>query len=229
MPTTAAQGTRPSPRCTTSGPASTPCSPGSTTPTGARRPACPVGTCRPSSPTSSAPSRCCSARRRRPSTISPRPPTPRAQRHRPVQRGVGERAGGRAAGRRAGPVPRPTSPGAWRRSTRRRRRRGTRSGSRRPARTRTAGSCDPRLRLLDARAGHPRRRRASAAARRARPPRSALDEMAAAMGYVVGKKAGAPQGSRVALELTGPAAPRPSTSRSPSGPPSSTSSPARRR
>ena len=32
-----------------------------------------------------------------------------------------------------------------------------------------------------------------------------LDEMAMAMGYVVGKKAGAPQGSRVRLELTGPA------------------------
>jgi uncharacterized protein (TIGR03083 family) len=34
----------------------------------------------------------------------------------------------------------------------------------------------------------------------------ALDEMATAMGYVVGKKAGAPQGSRVHLVLTGPAA-----------------------
>jgi len=34
----------------------------------------------------------------------------------------------------------------------------------------------------------------------------ALDEMAMAMGYVVGKKAGAPQGSRVRLALTGPAA-----------------------
>jgi uncharacterized protein (TIGR03083 family) len=33
-----------------------------------------------------------------------------------------------------------------------------------------------------------------------------LDEMATAMGYVVGKKAGAPQGSRVHIELTGPAA-----------------------
>ncbi len=33
-----------------------------------------------------------------------------------------------------------------------------------------------------------------------------LSEMAMAMGYVVGKKAGAPQGSRVRLELTGPAA-----------------------
>ncbi len=33
-----------------------------------------------------------------------------------------------------------------------------------------------------------------------------LDEMASAMGFVVGKKAGAPQGSRVRLELTGDAA-----------------------
>jgi uncharacterized protein (TIGR03083 family) len=33
-----------------------------------------------------------------------------------------------------------------------------------------------------------------------------LEEMAAAMGYVVGKKAGAPQGSRVRIELSGPAA-----------------------
>ena len=36
----------------------------------------------------------------------------------------------------------------------------------------------------------------------------ALDEMASAMGYVVGKKAGAPTGSRVRFELTGPAARR---------------------
>ncbi|RRR42913.1 hypothetical protein EHH44_15895 [Mycolicibacter terrae] len=34
----------------------------------------------------------------------------------------------------------------------------------------------------------------------------ALDEMSAAMGRVVGKLGGAPQGSRVALELTGPLA-----------------------
>jgi uncharacterized protein (TIGR03083 family) len=34
----------------------------------------------------------------------------------------------------------------------------------------------------------------------------ALDEMAAATGYVVGKKAGAPAGTRVRFELTGPAA-----------------------
>lgn len=36
--------------------------------------------------------------------------------------------------------------------------------------------------------------------------RLALDEMAAAMGRVVGKLGGAPQGSRVAIELTGPLA-----------------------
>lgn len=36
--------------------------------------------------------------------------------------------------------------------------------------------------------------------------RLALDEMAAGMGFVVGKLAGAPQGSRVAIELTGPLA-----------------------
>jgi uncharacterized protein (TIGR03083 family) len=34
--------------------------------------------------------------------------------------------------------------------------------------------------------------------------RLALDEMAASMGFVVGKLGGAPEGSRVALELTGP-------------------------
>jgi uncharacterized protein (TIGR03083 family) len=34
----------------------------------------------------------------------------------------------------------------------------------------------------------------------------ALDEIEAALGYVVGKKAGAPAGSRVSFELTGPAA-----------------------
>jgi uncharacterized protein (TIGR03083 family) len=34
----------------------------------------------------------------------------------------------------------------------------------------------------------------------------ALDEMASAAGYIVGKKAGAPQGSRVRFELSGPAA-----------------------
>jgi len=36
----------------------------------------------------------------------------------------------------------------------------------------------------------------------------ALEEMTTAMGYVVGKRAGAPAGSRVRLELTGPAARR---------------------
>lgn len=36
--------------------------------------------------------------------------------------------------------------------------------------------------------------------------RQALDEMAAVMGFVVGKRGGAPQGSRVAIELTGPLA-----------------------
>ena len=34
--------------------------------------------------------------------------------------------------------------------------------------------------------------------------RLALDEMAGSMGFVVGKRAGAPDGSRVAIELTGP-------------------------
>ena len=36
--------------------------------------------------------------------------------------------------------------------------------------------------------------------------RLALDEMAASMGFVVGKLGGAPDGSRVAIELTGPLA-----------------------
>jgi uncharacterized protein (TIGR03083 family) len=36
--------------------------------------------------------------------------------------------------------------------------------------------------------------------------RMALDEMVPSMGFVVGKKAGAPEGSRVAIELTGPLA-----------------------
>ena len=57
----------------------------------------------------------------------------------------------------------------------------------------------------------------------------ALDEMAAAMGFVVGKKGGAPQGSRVRLELTGPAGRDDQRRGRPSGPPSSTSCPARRR
>ena len=45
----------------------------------------------------------------------------------------------------------------------------------------------------------------------------ALDEMAVAMGFVVGKKAGAPQGSRVRFVLTGDAGRAGSTSRSPKG------------
>jgi uncharacterized protein (TIGR03083 family) len=36
----------------------------------------------------------------------------------------------------------------------------------------------------------------------------ALDELAAALGYLVGKKAGAPSGARVALDIVGPAARR---------------------
>jgi uncharacterized protein (TIGR03083 family) len=39
-------------------------------------------------------------------------------------------------------------------------------------------------------------------------PRMALDEMAAALGFVVGKRAGAPAGSSVRFELTGPLARR---------------------
>ena len=57
----------------------------------------------------------------------------------------------------------------------------------------------------------------------------ALDEMAVAMGFVVGKKAGAPQGSRVRLDLTGDAGARHQRRGRPSGPPSSTSCRARRR
>jgi uncharacterized protein (TIGR03083 family) len=38
------------------------------------------------------------------------------------------------------------------------------------------------------------------------PARLALDEMAASMGFVVGKLGGAPDGSRVSIELTGPLA-----------------------
>ena len=52
------------------------CSPGSTTPTGSGRRACPAGTCRPSSPTSSAPSRCCSAIGAPAVDDRPRPRTP---------------------------------------------------------------------------------------------------------------------------------------------------------
>ena len=37
-------------------------------------------------------------------------------------------------------------------------------------------------------------------------PRQSLDEIAATMGYVVGKLGKAPEGSRVAIELTGPMA-----------------------
>lgn len=39
-------------------------------------------------------------------------------------------------------------------------------------------------------------------------PQAALDEMTAALGFVVGKRAAAPQGSRVRFELTGPMARR---------------------
>jgi uncharacterized protein (TIGR03083 family) len=39
-------------------------------------------------------------------------------------------------------------------------------------------------------------------------PQAALDEITAALGYVVGKRAAAPQGSRVRFELTGPMARR---------------------
>jgi uncharacterized protein (TIGR03083 family) len=39
-------------------------------------------------------------------------------------------------------------------------------------------------------------------------PQAALDEMTSALGYVVGKRAGAPPGSRVRFELTGPMARR---------------------
>jgi uncharacterized protein (TIGR03083 family) len=39
-------------------------------------------------------------------------------------------------------------------------------------------------------------------------PQAALDELTAALGYVVGKRAGAPPGSRVRFELTGPMARR---------------------
>ena len=62
------------------------------------------------------------------------------------------------------------------------------------------------LRLLDASARHPRRARSTRRATRPGGPSSrlALDEMAASMGFVVGKLGGAPDGSRVAIELTGP-------------------------
>ena len=47
--------------------------------------------------------------------------------------------------------------------------------------------------------------RPAGAADLARPPsRLALDEMASSMGFVVGKLGGAPDGSRVSIELTGP-------------------------
>ena len=58
---------------------------------------------------------------------------------------------------------------------------------------------------------------------------AALDEIAAALGYVVGKKAGAPQGSRVRFELTGPAARDDRRRGRRTGRRSSTSSPVRRR
>ena len=67
----------------------------------------------------------------------------------------------------------------------------------------------PDLRLLDARAGRPRRRcrvPASDAELDSPAARLALDEITASMGFVVGKLGKAPDGSRVAIELTGPMA-----------------------
>ena len=113
----------------------------------------------------------------------------------------------RGAGRRAGPVPRPTIAQRTAPLEATARRSGTtvgftpgRAGHVRPV------HAHPRVRLLAARAGHPRRRRS--AGRRAGSGRRARrsTRWRSAMGYVVGKKAGAPQGSRVRFELTGPAA-----------------------
>ena len=69
------------------------------------------------------------------------------------------------------------------------------------------------LRLLDARARHPRRARAAGRHGDSAGPRRrlALDEMAASMGFVVGKLGGAPDGSRVAHRADGAAAAAPST------------------
>ena len=53
--------------------------------------------------------------------------------------------------------------------------------------------------IRDALREHGRRRRLDGA-----DARLALDEIAASMGFVVGKLGGAPDGSRVRLELTGP-------------------------
>ena len=65
------------------------------------------------------------------------------------------------------------------------------------------------IRLLDARTRHPRRagaNRRAMSTSTAHDSRLALDEMAASMGFVVGKLGGAPDGSRVRIELTGPLA-----------------------
>ena len=67
----------------------------------------------------------------------------------------------------------------------------------------------PGVRLLDARARHPPWRcngRHPTTSSDGRASQLSLDEIAATMGYVVGKLAKAPDGSRVLFELTGPLA-----------------------
>ncbi len=80
---------------------------------------------------------------------------------------------------------------------------GPRSGSRRPARTRTAASCASASSTSGCTSSTSATPSATTGGDGGPAAEVALDEIAAAMGYVVGKKAGAPQGSRVALQLTG--------------------------
>ena len=93
-----------------------------------------------------------------------------------------------------------------RRSTRRPTRRGTPSASRRRGRTPTAGSCASGCSTAGCTSRTSATPSGGPAGRTAPAATVALDEIEAVLGYVVGKKAGAPQGSRVRFELTGPAA-----------------------
>ena len=133
----------------------------------------------------------------------------RAQRHRRDERVLG------AASFRASPAPRCCEP--FRAVTDKRRevlaahvRRGVerRGGRRRRAWTATAGSCGSGRSTAgctsrtSARRWSGRRPTTNSAGR----PRGCLDEIAATMGFVVGKLGKAPEGSRVQFELTGPLA-----------------------
>ena len=108
------------------------------------------------------------------------------------------------ARRGADPLPGPDGPPARRAARTPARRTGTPRGSRRPATTPTGGSCGSGSSTAGSTSRTSATPSASPAARRARAARAALDEMEAALGFVVGKKAAAPAGSRVDVRADRP-------------------------